>query len=420
MPAHRLLRRLLCATTLGLLLWAAGHRAGAEERPPPSDAGDLPQANNAFAWDLYDAVRGGGDNLFFSPYSISAALWMTQEGARGDTARQMRDVLHVGTTDPGAGYRGLTEALRAPLLHDGSAQPTARVPAYEIHVANALWGQVGYPFHAPFLERLAGVYGAPLERLDFSDGPTARATINAWVERMTRDKIKDIVPEGLPPPQTRLAIANAIYFKAAWADPFSERATKEGDFHGAAGVVRAPLMHRIDRFGHADLGAAHAVELPYRGGTTSMVLLVPKAVDGLATLESALTDGSLADLAARLAPRRVDVKLPRFEFTRMLDLGGTLHGMGMTLPFDAAKADFSGMSSAEKSWIGAVLHKAFVAVDEEGTEAAAATVLFLKGSDMGPPDEPVVVHADRPFVFLIRHVPTGTVLFLGRVTDPRG
>lgn len=384
---------------------------------PPADPGDLPAANNAFALDLYGAVKDGGDNVFFSPYSISVALWMTYAGARAETAAQMKRVLHLetGNLQP---YRGLSNALAPPLVGDSYARDENKVPAYRLSVANALWGQQGYPIKAGFRHDLRRVFGAPLQRIDFRDTAAARKAINDWVAKNTRDKIKDIVPPGLPDPETRLTLANAIHFKANWKDTFSERATKEADFTRLDGTsVTAKLMRDVDHYAYADLGEAHAVELPYKGDVTSMVVFLPKKRGDLAALETALCAGRLAGWETKLASRRVDLELPKFEFTWAKELGETLKAMGMPLAFDGDKADFSGMTEAEKIWIGAVLHKAFIAVDEEGTEAAAATLVMLAGR-AAPSAEPVVVHADHPFVFLIRHRPTGTVLFMGRVTDP--
>jgi serpin B len=407
----RVLPLLLCLCALPCAIASAG-----DAQPAPGP-GDLPAANNAFAWDLYGAVRAGSDNLFFSPYSVSMALWMTHAGAAGETATQLEKVLRLGTTRPAAGYRGLARALEAPMVR-GEPGSTQRVPAYEISIASALWGQTGMAFEAPFLQQLDGLYGAPLRRIDFGDTAAARRAINHWVAEATRRKIRDIVPEGLPMPDTRLALANAIYFKAQWAETFSERATKEAPFFAADGSSNdLPFMRKIERYGYGETEAAQALELDYRGRTTSMVVLLPKARDGLPALESALTTGRLEFSDFAIARSQVDVHLPKFEFTRALDLTTTLERMGMTNAFDPTNADFSRMTKAEKLVIGAVLHKAFVGVDENGTEAAAATVvLVLKGRAMGPDANPVVFRANHPFLFLIRHKPTGTILFMGRLT----
>lgn len=386
------------------------------EEAPTAGTGGLPGANNAFALDVYDVVNEGDKNVFFSPYSISVALWMTGSGARGETAAQMARVLHTGASSD---YPALAKALEPPLIPESKFPDAPKRPAYQMSVANALWGQKGFPLKEQFLAGLADHFGAPLQRIDFAKTAVARKAINDWVARHTRHKILDLVPPGLPGPDTRLALANAIHFKANWKDPFSDRATHEADFTLlGGGTVRAPLMHRVGSYRYADLGTAHAVEVPYKGDVASMVVLLPKKRGDLATLEQALCADELAGWERKLGDRRVDVKLPKFEFTQSLDLGETLEKMGMPLAFDSKQADFSGMTDAEKIWIGSVLHKAFIAVDEEGTEAAAATVVMMLGRRAPPRAKPVVVHADHPFVFMIRHRPTGTILFMGRVTNP--
>ncbi len=404
----------VCLLTLAALVLCPLGQAVAGEKPMPAD-GALPAANNAFARDLYREVSENNENLFFSPYSVSVALWMTQAGARGDTAVQMAKVLHTASS---RGYGVLYRALQPPMVGRDHPGDKRKEPAYRLNIANALWGQAGYPFSERFLGVLKTGFVAPLQRIDFTQTAAARKAINDWVAKNTRDKIRNIVPDGLPPPETRLTLANAIHFKANWKDSFSERGTKDGDFTLHAGErVKAKLMHKIHRYRYADLGSAHAVELPYKGDAMSMVVMLPKN-GTIANLDRAYFTGQLEGWEAKLAYRRVDLKLPKFEFTWSGDLTKTLSDMGMPLAFDGDKADFSGMTDAEKLWIGAVLHKAFVAVDEEGTEAAAATVVMMLGRAAPPSAKPVVVHCDRPFLFLIRHRATGTILFMGRVMDP--
>jgi serpin B len=254
--------------------------------------------------------------------------------------------------------------------------------------------------------------------VDSRHAGSAGALINGWVEEVTRAKIKDLVPPGLPTPTTRLVLANAIYFKAPWIHPFAEGATTEGDFHAAGGTtVKARFMRQTTELGYGEIPGAQVLEMVYRGGTTSMVVVLPRAKDGLDAIEAALCRQPSLDLDQGLATARVAVQLPRFSFTRALDLTGLLAAMGMPDAFDGAKADFSGMTGQEKLFVGAVLHKAFVAVDEKGTEAAAATALMMKGRRL-PSGEPISFVADHPFLFLIRHRTTGAILFLGRVTDP--
>jgi len=374
-------------------------------------------ANNAFAVDLFGVLRTREGNLFFSPYSVSAALAMTRQGAKGDSAAQIDEVFHWGGGVDAKAHRALAKALVAENVTDGHGEDAKEVPAYEMHVANALWAQAGLPVKKPFAGVLDREFGAPLRRLDFRDTAAARKAINDWVAQQTRDRIRDIVPEDLPTPDTLFALANAIWFKAAWDEPFRERWTKEAPFTTTAGeVFEVALMHRTGDFRYAEDDAVQVVEIPYRGGRTSMLVVLPKKADGLPAVEKALTSAKLAGWTDALRDRQVAVKLPRFEITCPTDLTGTLKGMGMPDAFDGKKADFTGMTDERPLFVGAVLHKAFVKVDEAGTEAAAATVvMMMKG---GMPPDPVAFTADHPFLFLIRHRATGLVLFMGRFESP--
>lgn len=382
-----------------------------------AQTGGAGRASNEFALDLYGALRAGKGNLFFSPYSIHAALAMTREGAAGNTRTEMDTVLHLGDADPGHG--ALAKAMRPRWVTDGFGEEARKVRTYELHVASGLWGQEGFSFLEPFTTRLREDYGAPLARIDFTNPAKARATLNAWVEKHTKKKIRELVPPGLPEPTTRLALANAIYFKASWLEPFEQGATRKQTFTtGDAGEVRADMMRRVASFAYHEADDLQLLELPYRGRDTTMVVLLPRAKNGLKELETKLDGEQLGAWLAALAARRVSVELPRFEFTSAFRLADTLSGLGMRDAFDPRRADFSAMTEQERLCIGAVLHKAFVAVDEKGTEAAAATMVLMKltgGVDMS---RPVQFVADHPFVFLIRHRKTGCILFLGRVTDP--
>jgi serpin B len=403
---------------LGLLALAAGPASAREEAPDPVAAG-----STAFGIGLYGEIRGGKENLFFSPYSISLALSMAREGAAGKTAEEMDEVLHLPRGGAGDGHARLRAALAPPTV--GGKREGAG-PAYELSIANALWGQKGYAVKAPFLARLRDGYAASFPTVDFRDAAAARAAINAWVEEQTKRRIQDLIPEGLPTTDTRMVLANAVYFKAAWEEPFREASTEDAPFRAEEGEVRVRMMRRTDRFGYLETNLAQVLELPYVGRTTSMVVILPKAKDGLGALEQVLRgndddtgvpDGMEAWLG-RLGSAKVDVRLPRWKFTSGFDLSSALKAMGMRLAFDAKAADFSGIVDAEPLFIGAVLHKAFVGVDEKGTEAAAATAVMMRAGSAMRPEPPVEFKADHPFLFVIRHVPTGTVLFMGRVTDP--
>jgi serpin B len=335
---------------------------------------------------------------------------MTYAGARGQTASEMARALDF-TLEPDRLHRAFA-ALRAD-LNEGKKKD------HELSVANALWGQKDFGFLPDFLNLTGRDYGAPRHEVDFMRDPeAARRTINAWVEAQTHDRIKDLLPRGILTGDTRLVLTNAIYFKGFWADQFKKDATREEPFHTGAGAsVKAPLMHRTGRYGYLDGGDFQALELPYRAKHLSMVVLLPKKVDGLAALERKLTAANLAAWLGKLHQQEVQVALPRFQMTREFSLKDTLQALGMRRAFIAGGADFSGMSgtNGRRLFISAVVHKAFVDVNEEGTEAAAAT-----GVAVALTSAPIfqTFRADHPFVFLIRDNRSGSVLFLGRLTNP--
>lgn len=375
----------------------------------------LADANNAFGCDLYRILGEQGGNLFFSPYSVSVALGMTRAGAAGATAREMDEVLHtlgLGTT----GFAKLRKALTPRMLRRPRGQ--SRTPSYELHVANALWGQIDIKFEEPFLATMSGDFDAPFQRIDFKDTEAARRRINAWVEQQTKKRIKDIVPPGLLTPDSLLALGNAIYFKASWAESFKERATRLSPFTTAdQKIIEVSMMARTGQYPYAENDDAQVIEIPYRGGDTSMVLILPKKVDGLPALEARLTAKRLASVCGLLKRRTVALKMPKFKFTMFAQLGEPLTKMGIKTAF-TARANFSKMTKAKRFMISKVLHKAFVALDEHGTEAAAATIVPMKIGGRASANT-VSFTADHPYMFLIRHRKTGCVLFMGRMNDPR-
>jgi serpin B len=372
------------------------------------------RANVLFAGDLFRALRGQGGNLFFSPHSVSVALAMTSEGARGETQQEMRAALRLPAEGPGDGYQRLARALEPRTIRTAEGE----VPAYRLASANALWGQHGYAFVPEFGARLAAAYAARFSEVDFRRPDAARAAINAWAEEATAGKIRDLLPQGLPTPDTRLVLTNAVHFKAGWAESFPARATEDGTFaRDGGGEVRVRLMRRTDGFTYGETERAQVLEIPYQGGGMSMVVVLPKTKGGLAEVES--SEGIEAWTGALQRGAYVAVKLPRFTFSTGFELTEALKGLGMRRAFDGQAADFSGISAAERLFVGAVLHKAFVAVDEKGTEAAAATAVAIPAAEApGPERTPIPFTADHPFLFLVRHRATGTVLFLGRVADP--
>jgi len=367
----------------------------------------------AFALDLYGPLGAEGGNVFYSPLSIHQALTMAFAGAVGTTAAEMAAVLHLGD-EPHVAQNALdlslAAAARAPVEGEGS--PLA------LEIANSMWGAPQLRWEQAFLDTLALNYGAGLRLTDFAADPeAARAAINAWVEGKTNDRIKDLISQGLIGPETAMVLVNAIFFKASWDTPFAPEATQDADFHLLDGTTAPVPMMRQGLEALAGTGVGwQAVELPYKGGRAAMVLVVP---DDLAAFEERLDEGLYAEILGSLHGGSGTVELPRFEFTASALLAESLKGLGMVAAFE--NAGFSGMTRDDALTISEVVHKAFVKVDEEGTEAAAATaILFIESSVPVDPPAPFHVRADRPFVFFIRDLQTGAVLFTGRVVDPRG
>jgi serpin B len=375
----------------------------------PADVRTLVQGSNAFALDLYARLRDQDGNLFYSPYSISTALAMTYAGARGETAEQMARVLRF-SQDPGHLHPAFAELIRG---LDGHGLPRD----YQLSVAQSLWGSADLSTRPEFQSVIHANYGARLRRVDFArHTEQARQQINRWVAERTNDKIKELLHRTDVDRLTRMVLVNAIYFKGAWQKPFAEGATQtDAVFHAAGKDVKAALMRQTEEFPYAEGEGFQALELPYEGGELSMVVLLPREQDGLGKLEQALTAANLESCLGRLAPRPVKVALPRFKLAARLDLGRELAAMGMPLAFSPA-ADFSGISTAEKLMIAKVIHQAFVDVNEGGTEAAASTGVLMARASI--PEAPAAFRADHPFLFLLRDRHTGSILFVGRVTDP--
>lgn len=375
------------------------------------DVRAVARSNNRFAFDLYQHLREDKGNLFFSPASISTALAMTYAGAGGPTKTEMAQVLHFDLAEERlhGGFGTLGEILN-------SAEK-----GYRLSMANRLWGAKTYPFRPEFLKTTREQYGAELAQLDFARTEEARQTINAWVEEQTNGRIEDLIPSGVLDAMTRLVLTNAVYFKGAWDEEFSKRATQDAPFRLSRDrQVKVPTMRQTDRFGYAETDDLQLLELPYEGHDLSMVIVLPKSVDGLPDLETKLTAESVQKWMSGLRRRDVRVFLPRFKLTSQFELADVLRAMGMPLAF-SERADFSGMSTVESLMLSQVVHKAFVDVSEEGTEAAAATAVVVAptAAPAGDRDEPVVFRADHPFVFLIRDNRTGAVLFVGRVVNPK-
>ncbi len=401
-------------------------QAAAEESFEPAPEADpdrsaaIIRGGHAFAFDLFNRLAAEQEgNLFVSPSSIRTALAMTWAGARGDTEKQMAEALRFEQAP--AHIHAHLAKLVADLNDPGTDQDGN--PYYELAVANALWGQADYPFRANFINLLNDRYAAGLNEVDFLDAPEqARQTINAWVEDRTRERIRDLIPEGIIDDETRLVLTNAIYFLGDWKHPFNENATRPASFHlSDEDTTEVPMMHQTERLRYMEDEHVQMLELPYRGEALSMLVMLPtRQNDGPAEANAALQDRlnpeALAAWTDALRRQRVDVKLPRFSFTSDLRLDDALQAMGMEDAFVFRRADFTGIASVEELFIEAVLHKAFVKVDEEGTEAAAATAVVI--AERVAAADPIAFHADRPFMFLIQHNDTGEILFMGGVNEP--
>ncbi len=371
----------------------------------------LAAANNSFALDLYKQLAGQEGNLFYSPYSIFQALLMTYAGALGNTASQMEGTLHLPYSQEQvhAVMNALNKQLEESTQSDGK-------PVFEFNIANALWGQQGYAFQEEFLNVLAANYAAGMQTVDFKDAEAARSLINLWVAAQTNDKIKDLIPKGVLNDLTRLVLTNAVYFKAAWLNQFDAANTTDGVFYLPDGKEKnVPMMRQTTDMNALANETVQAVELSYEGGRYSMVIMMP-AKGTLAEFEAGLDQAALEGIFADLGSALVEFAMPKFKLEASFSLAEQMQALGMVDAFDVALADFTGISGEPDLYIKSVLHKAFVDVNEEGTEAAAATAVVL--SQKGMPGERLTITIDNPFLFAIRENGTNTVLFMGRVVEP--
>jgi serpin B len=389
-------------------------------------------AINQLGLDLQRLLTKPDANLCLSPYSIQGALAMTFAGADGDTRDEMASVLHFPKGDGiHASFAALNRALA------DTAAKTAKIAANAkkwggpsepimLTVANRLFGQKDYEFRAPFTAMLKATCGAPMEMLDFHKAAEpARIHINQWVEGQTQRRIRDLVPTGMITADTRLVLANAIYLKAPWANEFSERATTPEAFYvRGKSVQQVPTMRRQAHCGFAQRKGFRAVSIPYTGGDVHFLILLPDKVDGLADVEKGLAAATLAEFA-KMENREVILHLPKFRIEGdTVELSKGLMALGMKTAFDKPErsANFDRMAPRrpeEYLYVSAVMHKTFLALDEKGTEAAAATAVVMAPAGAAPvQSKPVEVKVDRPFLFAIQHAPSGACLFLGRVNDP--
>ncbi|MDG6223882.1 MAG: serpin family protein [Candidatus Thermoplasmatota archaeon] len=371
---------------------------------------DMSGALNRFGIDMYLKLSENGENAFISPYSIFTALSMTYEGARNDTAGQMHDMMYLPEDDLS---RRASFARMQNLIRNNSGE-------FELSSANRIWPQEGYPFLPSFFDLIVQYYYGGVQELDFENDPDgSRQTINAWVKEQTRDRIKDLIPEGAIDPLTVMVLTNAIYFYGEWLYEFNKKDTKEEDFTLSSGsTVKAPMMSmKVEQgLNYYEDDSLQAVELPYKGEELSMIVLLPSGND-ISSLERSFSADKLNDVLSGMNGSEVNVHMPRFEIEADHSLKEPLEALGMVDAFDPARADLSGLNAGiEPLFVSAVLHKSFVKVNEEGTEAAAATAVIVGRLSIGP--EIPTFKADRPFMFLIMHKETNSILFMGKVSDP--
>jgi serpin B len=369
------------------------------------------EANNRFAFDIYSKYKSEKGNVFYSPYSIFSVLAMCHEGARKKTAEEIAGVLN---------YPEDSEEIRTSYLGlYGYINKAGR--KYTLNAANALWAHNEYKFINKYFALIRKYFRGRAENLDFTGKPEeSRLTINNWVEEKTNGKIEDLIPKGYIDAMTRLVITNAIYFKGLWLEKFGEEDTKEEDFFIEPGnSVRVPMMRlsgfEAKTFNYAETDTLQILELPYEGEEISMLVILPKEND-LSAVEDSLSTGQLSRLKGMLSPVKVEVYLPRFKFETKYFMAKDLKAMGMSTAF-SAKADFSGMSASGDLYISEVIHQAYVEVNEEGAEAAAATAGIIAKTAL-PVSAGNIFRADHPFIFIIQDTDTGCVLFLGRVRKP--
>ena len=377
------------------------------------DVAAVVSSENQFAFNLFGALSGTNTgNLVFSPYSISTALAMTYAGAQGQTASEMAQTLQF--TTPQSRVAPMGQLIDETVVPSGAA--------YQLDVADRLWGQTGKTFLSSFLNTMSNDYQAPLVQLDFADAPeSSRNTINTWTANQTNQKIQNLMPAGSVTPYTRLVLTNAIYFNGKWTNPFTASMTNPQNFQlGSGSVESVSMMHQEGSLDFGTFQNFSMLELPYQGSSLSMVVILPTATNGLAAVEKSLNPQTLQQDESKLSSTEVKVGLPKFTINSTLGLGNTLASMGMPVAFSQL-ANFSGMDGQQDLQISSVNHDAYINVTETGTEAAAATGIGITSSAvLYDPTPSAVFDANHPFDYLIVDNHTGSLLFMGRVTDPGG
>jgi len=376
------------------------------------DAEKLGSGNREFAFNLYQVLADGDENLFFSPFSISIALAMSYAGAEGTTEEEMASALHFTLPEPQL-HAAFNAADRALEGRADELVPESTGQGFQLSIVNQAWGLKGYPYVEAYLDVLAANYGAGLFVVDVFGEPT-RKVINDWVFEQTMERIEELLPPGSLTVDTRFVLTNAIYFKANWLVPFEENRTQDGPFHAAAGERTVPMMRQGLDTGYAEGTDFQAVELPYLSPSVRMLVVLP-AEGQFDSIAAGINDEFFQQLLSDLSEHSTELTMPRFNFESEKKLKPALQQLGMEAAFNSSRADFSEITELEGIWIDEVYHRAFVAVDEEGTEAAAATAVVFWGESMKPSAEIVL---DRPFIFLIYDKPTGQILFLGHLKDP--
>jgi serpin B len=384
-------------------------------------------ASNALGFDLVRHLAPDG-NAFLSPASVTSALLMAYAGARGETATEMATALRLADMGPTSevldrAVHALVEELNRKTMDEEITLRRRREGTLELHLVNALWGQKGHPFKPEYMERLSAVFGSELHAMDFKNDPNgSREMINKRIAEQTNDKIRDLLPPDAVVSLTRLVLTNAIYFKNAWADEFFARATRDQAFFADPETsFDVPMMRRTSSYGFFEDATTRAVRLPYADGRQSMIVVLPKERHALAATEKGLDRSALGALVKGLTSRQVALELPRFRIEQTYEVADALKAMGIRRAFDAQHADLSGIDGGAGQLVfDRVIHKTFVAVDEKGTEAAAATALTMERGAARRTTEPVPFVCDEPFLFFIVDQKTGLVLFQGRCVDPRG
>lgn len=410
---------ILCTTLVSACSGSAqmAQSSRAREKNPDINEADLQtlvDGNNAFALELYQSLRAENGNLILSPFSISLALAMTYSGAHGETEAQMAKVLNFsGQEQTHTAFNALDLALeKSDLVLDKEQEPM------QLNIANSVWAEQTFSFLPDFLDTLSVNYGAGMHLLDFINSPEpSRKEINSWVSDKTEEKINDLLPEGSINSETKMVLVNAIYFKADWLDAFDANDTYDRDFNLLDGsTVSVPMMGQRMFIPYAAQDGYAIAELPYAGESAAMTLIVPDE-GRFEEIESQLNYGMVQEALANINTTDVAVAMPKFKYESAFLLSDALSALGMPLAFDEGQADFSGMTNEQDLFIADVIHKAFVAVDEEGTEAAAATAVIMEGATAMMTEN--TLYIDRPFIYMIRDIETGQILFIGRVLNPK-